>query len=153
MKRIGSLLLVLVLAFSAMLLPCSAASQEDPEIIYLEDGSYIVITTGTYSVARSSNTIGGYRKFEHFDANDKLHWTYTLNAQFRYTPGVEAVCTSATCSVEISASGWSCSEKSATSSGAVAIGEATMIKKVFFITTNTVPVHITITCDTYGNLT
>ncbi len=151
MKRVIALLLVFIFASSVMVMPCRATPQEDGEIVYLEDGSYLLITTTSFTVSRSSNTIGCRRSVNRYSSDDVLQWTYTLEGIFRYTPGVEAVCTSATCSVDIINTKWTCSSKSATTSGATAIGEATMIYKILFITTTTVPVNLTITCDTYGN--
>ena len=153
MKKICSLFLVLMLAFSMLLLPCNAAAQEDTEIIYLEDGGYLVISSVSSMASRSTSSISGYKTAKRYDANDELQWTYMLNATFHYTPGVEAACTSTTCSVIINKSSWSCASKSSTYSGDTAYGEASMKRKVLFVVVETIPVSISITCDINGNLT
>ncbi len=151
MKKFLSLILILVLVCSTAVLPCNAA-QEDTEIVYLENGDYLVITTTVYPIARSNNTVGGNRSVaRHSDG--VLQWTFTLTAIFRYEPGVEVECTSATCSYSISNSAWSCTSKSATPNGASATANATMVRKVLLVTVETVPASVTLACDTYGNLT
>ncbi len=151
MKKILVCTLAIVLALSTLATPCDATSLGNSEVVYLEDGSYIVTSLEVSKTSRSSS-VRGSKSSRYYSASDVLQWTVVLTGTFTYNSGVSASCTSATCDVEILDSAWSCSSKSASTSGASAIGNAEIIQKFLFVTIYTVPVSIMITCDTYGNL-
>ncbi len=151
MKKIVVSLISLLLVLYSFIAPCVAA-QGKPDIIYLEDGSYYVISLNAVQVSRATNSIRGQKIAEYHDQDGTLLWTFVLTASFTYNPGISATCTSADCSVDIYNSAWSCSSKSARAISARAFGDVEMIQKFLLVTVNTVPVSLNITCDNNGNL-
>ncbi|MDD5900502.1 MAG: hypothetical protein PUC73_06350 [Lachnospiraceae bacterium] len=121
----------------------------------LEDGSYfhvIVSELASPSESRSVQTQRGSREITYHDANGVALWKYTLYGTFQFIPGSSAACVSSSYSVDIYDSSWESSYVSATKSGNQAIGDATFIKKVLLITTQTENIHITLSCSAYGTL-
>ncbi len=128
-------------------------------IIYLEDGSYITtelreeIFVVNDSVLRSESlTKKGSKTVTYRDSNGNVDWEYILSGEFAFVEGVSAICTNATYTVHIYNDDWSFSNGSATKSSNVAYGVGTFKKKLLFITTKTVNIDISITCDVNGNL-
>ncbi len=121
----------------------------------LEDGSYFHVTISeeeTSSLSRSVQTKSGSKKTTYYDANNTALWDFTLYGTFQYTPGSSAACTSSSYSFNIYDNSWENSYASASKSGNQAIGDATFIKEVLFVTTNIEDVHLVLTCSAYGTL-
>lgn len=121
----------------------------------LEDGSYfhvIISEELTSSVSRSIQTKTGSRKITFYNADGTALWVFTLHGTFQYIPGSSATCTSSSYTINIYDDSWENTAASTTTSGNQAIGDATFIKKVLFITTNIENVHATLTCSAYGTL-
>lgn len=121
----------------------------------LEDGSYFHVTVSELafpSEARSVQTQHGSREITYHDADGVALWKYTLYGTFQFIPGSSASCVSSSYSVDIYDNSWESSYASATKSGNQAIGDATFIKKVLLITTQTENIHITLSCNAYGTL-
>lgn len=170
MKRI---LTTLVLAITMICVATLPALATEPELlptptsvteasdgtttVFYDDGSTLTISpvyvTSEQSLARAAaKTVSGGKDATYKDSDGNLEWKYTLSGTFSYVPGVSSTCTSATYKNNIYDDSWSFSDGSATKSGNKAIGKGTYVKKFLFITTKTCNVDISITCDTYGNL-
>lgn len=136
----------------------------------MENNDLILISTstvnnnnGSYTVTKlykASNTAKdttyntyGIKDVTHYESDDSITWQYTLTGYFTVTSGVSSVCTNATYSQYINASGWYFSNGSATYSGNTAYGAGTYKYKILFITIQTIEIDISISCDIYGNLT
>ena len=128
----------------------------DGEILYLSDGSYIVTTLDVYVVecqARSTS----YQKVAsktktNYDSNGNLIWKYTLTGTFTVNEGASAVCTYAAYSIAIENDEWSFSNGATSWEGNVGYGKGLFQKKFLFVTTQSVEIDISITCDAYGNI-
>ena len=165
MKKYLSILLAVVVLLYAFAFSASAQSavteaavtQQDGSVIYYHDnGTYTVVSVveaeaGARSEAKTKTATVTASNYE--DSDNSLNWTYVLTATFSYTEGESATCTAASYSQTISNSSWQFSDGSATKSGNTAHGTGTFVRKWLFITRETVPVNLYISCDSYGNIT
>lgn len=126
-------------------------------VIYNADGSRTV-TSPIYTVGqdqtdgtKASGSVTRSISSIQYESDGSLAWRFTLTATFTYT-GTTAFCTSASYSKTIYNSAWSFSNGSATRSANTATGKGTFTKKVLGITTQTIPVNLTLTCDENGNV-
>lgn len=160
-KRIFVFCLAVICLTVQFVLPAMAEDScldNGTEIIYFDDGSYITITpvividesanTRASAVSKTGSKVASYT-----DSDGNVDWKYTLTATFSYVSGSSSTCTSASYTKTIYDSSWEFSNGSATKSGNKATGKGTFKDKVLFVTMQTKDVNITITCDTYGNLT
>ena len=104
MKKILSFLVALCIVFSLGFSAVHANAQEPVDIIYLEDGSYIitelqVIETRATNVKSSTHTKNCY------NTDGSLAWEIKLTATFTYD-GVTARCTATDLDVTIYDSSW-----------------------------------------------
>ena len=161
MKKILLLLLCSTFFFLTIVTPAQAASPVHDSrnvsdyIETLDDGSYfhVVISEDiNTSFARSALTKSGSRTVTYHVADGTAVWQFTLNGTFQFTPGVSSSCISGSYSINIYDSSWENTSASSSTSGNQAIGNATFIKKVLFITTQTENVSVALACDSYGNL-
>lgn len=156
-KRIMAIFMILSM-LSASLIATSAKSMENDaaEVICFDDGSYIQIsavrTVEVESNTRATLTKVGEKDMTFVNDDGEVEWTYTLTGYFTYTPGMTSVCVDASYTSNINDSAWSFSNGSATSSGNTAYGDGLYIKKVLFVKINEVNIDLTISCDSYGNL-
>lgn len=153
----GMIVCVLLSSVAGVFAAENAGEEDGSYVIYHEDGGYTVVShierTVTPSLTRSTTRIVfAKRDATHYDADGNVVWVYTLRAYFDYVEGVSVECTDAMDSYDIEDSSWEFAEGEAVCAGNQAIASATFEQKVLFVTTKTVPVTITITCDEYGNL-
>lgn len=164
-KRIFFILFATVLSLMLSVPTFATDGINDPcvmdscHIIYLDDGSYITtelreeISDVSDSVLRSvSLTKKGSKTVTYYDNNGNISWKYILTGEFSVVEGMSAICTNSTYTENIYDNDWSFSNGSATKSVNVAYGVGTFKKKLLFITTKTVNIDISITCDANGNL-
>lgn len=147
MKQVLCTVITLMLVFC--ILPVSVFASEN-EIIYLDDGSYIVVETITSGI-RASGSVSGGKQYTHYDSDGSSNWKAVLNGSFTYT-GSSATCTSSSMNVTIYDSDWYVISKSASKSGNKATGSVTMGEKSGGVTVTRVPVNLTLSCDANGNL-
>ncbi len=147
-KRIASLLFVLILLIPVQVFAVDEVQEES--IIYLEDGSYIIVTTEEFA-SRSSGSKTAQRTYTYTASNGVVCWDATLTASFSYT-GSSATCTSSDCSITVYKSNWYTVSESATKSGNTATATFTMGRKVLGITVDKDTYTISISCDPNGNL-
>lgn len=119
-------------------------------LLYFEDGSYLVISIDMIQ-ARASGTKTGRKTVEYYSDEDELLWKAVLTGIFVYTD-TSAVCTSSSCDVTIYNSAWYVVSKTTGKTGATATAEITMGSKIMGITVNKVPVSIALVCNAGGTL-
>lgn len=156
-KRFLSFLTAVIIVLVSVL-PVYATDTADVSsagIIYFEDGSYTVVsevyTTETVA-SRTSYLRFGSREVTHYGSDGDMEWEYVLSATFSYEPGVSSICREASYDQTIYDDKWSFSDGEAYADDATAYGIGTYEKTVLFITVDTQMIDISITCDTYGNL-
>ena len=150
MKKLITLLLAAACILS-LSVPAMAHGAED-RMIHYDDGSYLVISTMEMPETRAGNTTGGSTKATYYNSDHVLQWTVTLYGSFTYN-GSSSTCTKASINVTISGSdGWSCTSKTADSSGSSAVGSATIIRTVSGEVVSTRTVLLQLTCDRNGKL-
>lgn len=113
----------------------------------------IIITQENTSSSRmTSYTRSGSKYYIFRNSDGDELFRFTVTGVFTVTPDVGATCTSATYSTSITNDNWELESASAYASGNQAIGSATFIKKLLFITTDTASCDVTLTCDANGSL-
>lgn len=130
----------------------------------LNDGSYFHITitetlpkgaslfSRTTRSVDSIQTTSGSKNISYYSSDNEIMWEFTLYGSFQYSPGAIASCTSVSYSINICDSSWETLSASSSKSGNQASGNASFKKKLLFFTTNVENVHISLSCDSYGNL-
>ncbi len=151
MKKILSFVFALTLVASVLCFNTLAVTN-DNNIIYFDDGSYIVISEVEETVStRATSTKNGQKTATYVDSDNVVQWTATLKATFTYT-GSSATCTNSSITYTVSDSSWKITEATATKSGNKATGDVTAKKYFLGIPTKTVDKTITITCSANGTL-
>lgn len=138
--------------------PDISQNKEYSSIVYFEDGSVLEISAPhivkiSLAPLATAKTITASRAATYKDSDGVLQWKYTLTGTFSYTSGVSSTCTKASYTYNVYDSGWSFSDGAATKSGNKATGTGTFKFKVLFVTLKTYNINISLTCDTYGNVT
>lgn len=149
MRRFLSFILSVVLLLS-MAGTVFASETSTTEIIYLEDGSYLVIET-VQSMARSANTTSGFTRITHVAESGETRWRAILTGTFTYD-GTSATCTEATVTTYVYADNWYEVSKSSVKSGDTATGSVTMGRTVLGITVAKETYNMTLTCSPNGTL-
>ena len=149
MKRVVSVLLAIYLLVIALPIGGHAAEEKE-EIIYFDDGSYLVIEINR-SQERATWRVTGNKRYTYYGSDGTSLWYAVLTGNFDYT-GTSSSCTSSSVSVTVQDSAWYVISKSASKSGNTATGSATVGEKVLGVTVTRVPVSLTLTCDANGNL-
>ncbi len=164
MKRLISFVvasIICIICFSSVVNAQAADDkiiyETDSYVIKLDGGYYAEVTVGesagfTKEGARAVTEKYGYKEFIFRDNSGNKLWRFVVNGTFSVNTGVSATCTQASYRTEIFNNNWQEKTASATKSQNKAIGDATFIKKVLLITTNTEEVHLVLTCDKNGNM-
>ncbi len=152
MKKITVWILVfcIVLALLPGLGAKASAVTVQQEVIYLEDGSRIIVTVEELGT-RASNTKTGSKSYMYQNASGDNLWKATVTGTFTYT-GISATCTAASSSVTIYNDAWYTVSKAAWRSINSAVGEFTMGHKILGVTIEEVDHTLKLTCDKNGNL-
>lgn len=153
-KSIISLVIVIAVLFS-IATPVFAENDltntYTSNIIYLDNGDYVVITVDEYFTSKSTTKTGN-KHYNYYNANDVLRWKVTLTGTFSYTYGVSSTCTKASHSVTIYDDSWSTDSAVSYKSGDAAYADVTMNQRLLGIVVYQKDVHLALTCDKYGNL-
>lgn len=154
-KRIFTLALALVLLVG--MLPFGAQAADTAEsIVYLEDGSYMVVVLktedGGQSNARATETVVATRTYSYYNSSDELLWEASLTASFAFN-GFTSVCGLSSVSATSYHSSWYKISATASHVGHTATANVTMGYKLLGIKLNEMDCTITISCDANGNIT
>lgn len=149
LKRLIALVLAAVCAFGMPLCASAAETAESENVVYYEDGSYLVITTTETGSRASVKT--AYRDYKYYDTYGDLEWMAKLDATFRYNGSIVS-CTAANLEITIYNTNWYVVSQDDYSDGDTAVGEFTMGNRTLGVTVLEVDHTITITCDANGNL-
>lgn len=122
---------------------------------YFLDGSSatIIVTEETDLLTRAATytkTGSKYYILRNKDGNEL--WRFTVHGTFSVNPGVSSTCTAVSHSISITEDAWQNDTASSYRSGNQAIGDATFIRKLLFITVETRSCHVVLNCDANGNL-
>ena len=129
MKKLRMALMVIAVVtilISACMIPAFAtATVCSEDIIYFEDGSYLVVELITCeNVARVSNTISGQKRATYSNSSGETMWVFSVHGDFTYN-GTSATATNASYSYTIYNDAWTFKKGEASCSGNQAIAEAT----------------------------
>ena len=152
MKRLIPLIIAVltIVSMSSAVVAYAAQGEVLEEIIWLDNDSYIKVTTQTISTY-ASGTVTKSKSYT-FYTGDDAQWKTTLNGTFTYN-GVTSTCTSSSCSVSIyNSTNWYVVSKSANKSDNTATATVTIGYKVLGITTRKDTYDLTLTCDKNGNV-
>lgn len=142
---------ILLAALIIPLIPLNGnAAWGTENIIYLDDGSYIIIEIDQQD-ARTTGTKTGSKTYTYTAKNGDVEWTAVQRGTFSYT-GSSSTCTSSSCDVSIDNTAWYVYSKISEKSGNSATTELTMGRKVLGITVDKYSISLKISCDANGNL-
>ncbi len=122
---------------------------------YFSDGSSCVTTVidetpiTPYATTFSKT---GSKVYTLRNKDGDILWQFTVHGTFSVNSGVSATCTAASYSINIVDTAWENDSASASRSSNKAIGNATFVRKVLFVTIETKSCTVTLTCDSNGNL-
>lgn len=150
MKRFVCFLLSVLLLFSITGAVSAAETAKDKEVIYFEDGSYLVIET-VQTMVRSADTASGFKRFMYYNEDGTVEWRAILTGTFTYD-GTTATCTESTVTTYIYADNWYEVSKTAGKSGSTATGSVTMGRTVLGITVAKETYDMTLTCSPNGTI-
>lgn len=122
----------------------------------LTDGNYaeIIVTDNSPAITTHATTTTktGSKAYVLRNKDGKELWRFTVHGTFSVTSGVKATCTNVTYSIKITDTAWEKESASVSKSGSQALGDATFIRKLLFITVETKSCHVVLNCDKNGNL-
>lgn len=136
------------------MLPVNSFAVSETEItenvIYLDNGSYITIELSQLD-SRASGSKRGTKTYTYRGSDGVEEWRAVLTGTFTYT-GSSASCTAVSCNVTITDTNWYEVSKTTSKSGASALCDLTMGRKILGITIGKETINMKITCDANGNL-
>ena len=138
-------------AEAAALPQAETAPQPEVQVVTLEDGGYLVVTT-TVQEGRAISLRNANRTFDFYDVSGAFCWTAKLTGTFQYD-GTAAICTASSCTVTYHHANYSQISKFVTQSGATARAEVTIRHAITGITISEKTHVFTLTCDKNGNIT
>lgn len=148
MKKLCSIILVLLCFLCSSI---NVSAKDTSDIVYLEDGSYLIIETSDKISTRANNTKSGTKTISHYSDDDEKLWDATIRGTFTYT-GSSSTCTAATISYNIYNDNWKITSATADKSSNKAIGNVVAKRYVLGIPIKTVEQIITLTCSATGVL-
>lgn len=146
MRKTISLFVAIVMCLTSLTMFANAAENR----IYLEDGSYYVITIAVNG-ERASGTRTGTKSYTYHTSAGVAKWTVKLTGTFAYS-GNSATCTAFGCDVTVLDSNWNVISKSTSKSGNEALATVTMGRKVLGVTIEQKTANLSLSCDGNGNL-
>lgn len=151
MKKSVVSILVCVLLISCVLpYRASATAQDYGNIIYLDDGSYIIETV-TVAGGKAMGTVAGTKTRTCYNSVDVIQWEAVVHGNFTYT-GTVAICTSSTCDVTIYNSNCFVDKNLPYISSNRACADVCIGYRMLGITIRKDTYDIRLTCDVNGNL-
>lgn len=150
MKKLIAILLVAA-SLLAVLPVCSAQDDgtQAKDVVYYEDGSYLVTVIEDVPSARASNTRTKNKVCTWYNSDDTVAWEITLTATFTFD-GTSATCDTAICTASIYDRTWYIISKTASKSGNVAYGNAVLGYKILGVVIDKRPINLTLTCSPTG---
>lgn len=145
MKRLFSMCSVMLLMFSIMIFPATAAEEPVNYFIYYEDGSYALVTLGGDNSMRSNTDKS--KSYIYYNPLGQKCFAYTLYAVFTYD-GKTSSATSCDFGAAIYRQGWDIDTHSEYVSGNTAYGNAIFTGPDGQSRT----ASLTLTCDKNGNV-
>ena len=150
-KKTISVLLSICLLMSIVPLSVHATNNTaDDEVIYLEDGGYIKVST-QISPARVANTVDGSKTYTGYSNSGQMLWKAVLRATFAYS-GAWYTCTTANCDVTIYSSHIYVISNNTVRSSNNAVTNLTLGVQSSGITVTQENYTIKLTCDSNGNI-
>ncbi len=147
LKRISSFILVCLLLASSIAPAFAAEPPADSEVIYFEDGSYLVRRLFTAPATRASNTVSGSVSQSYYSSTDVLLFEVFVYGTFTYD-GITATATQASYDYTIYDTAWSFKSGRAYCSGDQAIAEVKFTGGIFITRT----AKVVLTCSPDGKL-
>ena len=152
MKKIISIFLALVTL--GLMIPAAQASVQtstsDLDIIYLEDGGYIMVELNTNS-DKARATVSKSKVATRYSDDDEMQWQIRLSGSFTYD-GTTASCTSSSCTVTIYNNAWYTDSKTSWKNANSAYATVVMGRKLLGVTVDRETIDLTLTCDRYGKV-
>lgn len=153
MKRVKySLVIAVIIIIGSMSVQANDEAKKQISIEYLENGDYIETCLEEYPMINRASTRKGSKTSSYKNASGTVMWSITVTGTFSYTSGKTVQCTSASGSSKSNSSAWSVTPANASKSGNRARASATGTQIVNGVVISTLSRTVTLTCDSYGNL-
>ena len=152
MKKLLTFIITIFILFELTTPYNLHAAEVNTETIYMDNGEYIETTIVTYPQTRSSNTKTATKTSTYKNSSNEALWSVSVTATFSYETGKSCLCTSVSGESKSYSSVWKVSGTSTSKSGNAATAKATGTKYFIGIPMNSYNLSVTLTCDTYGNL-
>lgn len=153
MKRWNILILVIMVAlFNASSIQACPKLEKQVDVEYLENGDYVETVIEETVMLGRVNTRKGNKTSSYKNSAGEVMWSITVTGTFSYTSGKSVKCTSSSGTSKSNSSTWKVSQASASKSGNKASASATGTQIVNGVTISTLSRTVTLSCDSYGNL-
>lgn len=152
MKKLLGLLIVSIILFSFMPVTSIQAAETSTQTVYMDNGDYIETTITIYPQTRSTNTKTAVKTSAYKNADNETLWSVSVTGTFSYEPGNSCICTNVSGESKSYNSAWKVSDAAVSKYANTATASATGTKYFLFVPTNSYDLSVTLTCDTYGNL-
>ncbi|MCI9092908.1 MAG: hypothetical protein HFF36_03835 [Coprobacillus sp.] len=152
MKKILTIILVLLLGLVPINTFALENNVESRTIEYLGDGIYVETTIECPNISTyATNTVTKTKTNKYTDSSGAVLYTVSVTGTFKYT-GTSSTCTSATVQATAPASSWKVTSKSASKSGNKATGKATVKQYYDGSVVQIKSPSVTLTCSATGVL-
>lgn len=152
MKKILTVILVLLLELTPINVFALENTVESRTIEYLGDGIYVETTIENSSPSiYATNTITKTKTNKYKDSKGVVLYTISITGTFTYT-GTSSTCTKAVVEATAPANDWKIISKSASKSGKKAIGNATVKQYYDGSVIQTKYLSVTLNCSATGQL-
>lgn len=159
MKKFISIILTAILLISPFSFVTSAENYEitiSETTEYFEDGSSIIttITQQTSNIMPLSSTynLTGSKTKTGKDSSGNVLYKFKITGTFLVNEGTSATCTAVSCSASDCNYGWELDSYTTSKSGNTAKANGIFKKKTLFVTTQTIEIPISLSCDVNGVL-
>ncbi len=165
MKKILSIILTIIIFVSIFSFNASATVYDKTAVneivvsettVYFEDDSSITTTItqqiNDIETLATTKTVSGSKIHTAKNADGEVMYKFKITGTFTVNIGVSATCTAVSCSASDCTNGWGLDSYTTSKLGNTAKATGTFKKKTLFITTNTINVPLTLSCDANGVL-
>lgn len=156
MKKILATLIICAMILSIMQPTTTYAYETETTVEYLENGdcieTIIITITSTAETRASSVTKKGTKTTNYKNSDGDVLWSISVTGTFTYVSGSSCTCTAVSGSAVSNSSSWKVSTAKTSKSSNKATASTTATKYLAFLKVDSIERSVTLTCDTYGNL-
>lgn len=146
------ILVALILTFGSISAYAEEKTAKTVEVEYLDNGDYIETILQEFPTYSRASTIKGSKTSNYKNSSGTTMWSVTVIGTFSYTSGKSSQCTSVSGSSATYSSSWKVTGANTSKNGNKANASATGTQIVNGVVISTLSRTVTLSCDSYGNL-